>query len=67
MNIRDIRIVQKVRKGSTLVEKDGKLVMQPYKEMISYELQIMREGFLGGRAPEWEPVEIIEELVEDES
>lgn len=65
MDILDIRIVQKVRKRSTLMEKDGKLVVQPYKEMLSFELQIKRDrdGFFS----DWEPVEIIEELVEDES
>ena len=63
MNIRDIRIVQKIRKGTTLVEKDGKLVIQPYKEMLNFELQIMRD-FIGAQ---WEPINIIEELVEDEN
>jgi hypothetical protein len=64
MNIKDIRIVQKLRKGERLKEADdytGFVTIEHFVEKTSWKLQIKRDGF----AAEWEDVPIIEEY-EDE-
>ena len=69
MNIKDIRIVQKLRRGARLKEADdntsfmtGFMNIESYVEKTSWKLQIKRDGF----AAEWEDVQVIEEY-EDES
>jgi hypothetical protein len=64
MNIKDIRVVQKLRKGERLKEADdytGFVTIEHFVEKTSWTLQIKRDGF----AAEWEDVPIIEEY-EDE-
>jgi hypothetical protein len=65
MNIKDIRVVQKLRRGTRLKEADdnsGFVTVEPFVEKTSWTLQIKRDGF----AAEWEDVPVIEEY-EDES
>ena len=65
MNIKDIRIVQKLRRGARLKEADdntGFVSIERFVEKSSWKLQIKRDGF----AAEWEDVPVIEEY-EDES
>ena len=65
MNIKDIRVVQKLRKGERLKEADdytGFVTIEHFVEKTSWKLQIKRDGF----AAEWEDVPVIEEY-EDES
>jgi hypothetical protein len=65
MNIKDIRIVQKLRRGARLKEADdntGFMNIESFVEKTSWKLQIKRDGF----AAEWEDVPVIEEY-EDES
>jgi hypothetical protein len=60
MNIKDIRIVQKFRRGARLIEGDdnsGFGRFEPFVENTSWTLQIKRDGF----AAEWEDVPVIEE------
>jgi hypothetical protein len=60
MNIKDIRIVQKFRRGARLIEGDdnsGFGRFEPFVEKTSWTLQIKRDGF----AAEWEDVPVIEE------
>ena len=64
MNIKDIRIIQKLRKRTSLKEGDGHLgqmVVERWVEKTSWTLQIKRDGF----AAEWEDVQVIEEFEED--
>ncbi|CAB4143379.1 hypothetical protein UFOVP447_133 [uncultured Caudovirales phage] len=65
MNIKDIRVVQKLRRGERLKEADdntGFVSIEHFVEKTSWKLQIKRDGF----AAEWEDVPVIEEY-EDES
>ena len=62
MNIKDIRVVQKLRRRSSLKEVDGEMIVDRWIETTSYKLQIIREGF----PYDWEDVEIVEEFEEDE-
>ena len=60
MNIKDIRIVQKLRRGARLKEADdntGFMNIESFVEKTSWKLQIKRDGF----AAEWEDVPVIEE------
>lgn len=64
MNIKDIRIVQKLRKGTRLKEADdntGFVYFERFVEKTSWTLQIKRDGF----AAEWEDVPVIEEYEDD--
>jgi hypothetical protein len=64
MNIKDIRIIQKLRNRTSLKEGDGHLgqmVVERWVEKTSWTLQIKRDGF----AAEWEDVQVIEEFEED--
>lgn len=64
MNIKDIRIIQKLRNRTSLKEGDGHLgqmVVERWVEKTSWTLQIKRDGF----AAEWEDVHVIEEFEED--
>lgn len=65
MNIKDIRVVQKLRRGERLKEADdntGFVSIEHFVEKTSWKLQIKRDGF----AAECEDVPVIEEY-EDES
>jgi hypothetical protein len=69
MNIKDIRVVQKLRRGERLKEADDytgfvtvEVTVEHFVEKTSWKLQIKRDGF----AAEWEDVPVIEEY-EDES
>ena len=60
MNIKDIRIVQKLRRGARLKEADdntGFMNIESFVEKTSWKLQIKRDGF----AAEWEDAPVIEE------
>jgi hypothetical protein len=61
MNIKDIRVIQKLRHQTSLEEVDGRMVVNRWIEKTSWALQIKRDGF----AAEWEDVPVIEEY-EDE-
>lgn len=64
MNIKDIRIIQKLRNRTSLKEGDGHLgqmIVERWVEKTSWTLQIKRDGF----AAEWEDVQVIEEFEED--
>lgn len=64
MNIKDIRIIQKLRNRTSLKEGDGHLgqmIVERWVEKTSWTLQIKRDGF----AAEWEDVHVIEEFEED--
>ena len=64
MNIKDIRIVQKLRRGARLKEADdntGFMNIESFVEKTSWKLQIKRDGF----AVEWEDVPVIEEYEDD--
>ena len=65
MNIKDIRVVQKLRRGERLKEvydNPGFVSIEHFVEKTSWKLQIKRDGF----AAEWEDVPVIEEY-ENES
>ena len=63
MNIKDIRVVQKLRSGTRLSEdNDGLGVSVEYfVEKTSWKLQIKRDSF----AAEWEDVPVVEEYEDD--
>ena len=64
MNIKDIRIIQKLRNRTSLKEGDGHLgqmIVERWVEKTSWTLQIKRDGF----AYDWEDVHVIEEFEED--
>ena len=70
MNIKDIRIVQKLRRGTRFIkEADAPvghhigfgLAVEHFVEKTTWKLQIKRDGF----AAEWEDIPVIEEY-EDE-
>lgn len=61
MNIKDIRVVQKLRKGTRLKKVDGDVVVEQFVEKTSWALQIKRDGF----GAEWENIQVIEEFEED--
>lgn len=61
MNIKDIRVIQKLRHQTSLEEVDGRMVVNRWTEKTTWALQIKRDGF----AAEWEDVPVIEEY-EDE-
>jgi hypothetical protein len=63
MNIKDIRIIQKLRHQTSLEEVDGRMIVNRWTEKTSYRLQIKRDGF----AAEWEDVPVIEEYEEEKS
>jgi len=70
MNIKDIRVVQKLRRGERLVKEDenytgnppGFVTIEHFVEMTSWKLQIKRDGF----AAEWEDIPVIEEYEDEE-
>ena len=62
MNIKDIRVIQKLRHQTSLEEVDGRMIVNRWTEKTTWSLQIKRDGF----AAEWEDVPVIEEY-EDES
>lgn len=64
-NIKDIRIIQKLRNRTSLKEGDGHLgqmVVENWVEKTSWTLQFQRDGSYDW---EWEDVEVIEEFEED--
>lgn len=69
MNIKDIRVVQKLRRGTRLVPSDDiadsmrfpRVSVEHFVEKTSWALQIKRDGF----AAEWEDVQVIEEYEDD--
>jgi hypothetical protein len=66
INIKDIRVVQKLRRGTRLVPSDditdsGRVSVEQYVEKTSWTLQIKRYDF----AAEWEDVQVIEEYEDD--
>lgn len=64
MNIKDVRVVQKLRKGTRVVPSEDYadvVSVEHFVEKTSWALQIKRDGF----AAEWEDVQVIEEY-EDE-
>jgi len=63
MNIKDIRIIQKLRHQTSLEEVDGRMIVNRWTEKTSYKLQIKRDGF----AAEWEDIPVIEEYEEEKS
>ena len=67
MNIKDIRIVQKLRRGTRLVPSDditdsGRVFVEQFVEKTSWKLQIKRDSF----AAEWEDIPVIEEYEDEE-
>ena len=63
MNIKDIRIIQKLRHQTSLEEVDGRMVVNRWTEKTTWKLQIKRDGF----AAEWEDIPVIEEYEEEKS
>lgn len=61
MNIKDIRIIQKLRRRSELHVAGTQTSVENWVEKISWTLQIKRVGF----GYDWEDVEVIEEFEED--
>ena len=61
MNIRDIRIIQKLRRRSELHVAGTQAAVENWVERTSWTLQIKRDGF----AADWEDVQVIEEFEED--
>jgi len=57
MNIKDIRVIQKLRHQTSLEEVDGRMIVNRWIEKTTWTLQIKRDGF----AAEWEDVPVIEE------
>ena len=57
MNIKDIRVIQKLRHQTSLEEVDGRMIVNRWIEKTSWALQIKRDGF----AAEWEDVPVVEE------
>lgn len=57
MNIKDIRVIQKLRHQTSLEEVDGRMIVNRWTEKTTWTLQIKRDGF----AAEWEDVPVIEE------
>lgn len=57
MNIKDIRVIQKLRHQTSLEEVDGRMIVNRWTEKTTWALQIKRDGF----AAEWEDVPVIEE------
>jgi hypothetical protein len=58
-NIKDIRVVQKLRRGTRLKDADGHMgfgTVEHFVEKTSWTLQIKRDGFV----TEWEDVPVIE-------
>jgi hypothetical protein len=65
MNIKDIRVVQKLRRGERLKEADdytGFVAVEQFVEKTTWKLQIKRDGF----AAEWEDIPVIEEYEDEE-
>jgi hypothetical protein len=61
MNIKDIRVIQKLRHQTSLEEVDGRMIVNRWTEKTTWALQIKRDGF----AAEWEDIPVIEEYEED--
>jgi hypothetical protein len=66
INIKDIRVVQKLRRGTRLVPSNditdsGHVSVERFVEKTSWTLQIKRYDF----AAEWEDVQVIEEYEDD--
>jgi len=61
MNIKDIRVVQKLRHRASLKEVDGQMIVDRWVEKISWNFQIKRDGF----DAEWEDIPVVEEYEED--
>lgn len=66
-NIKDIRVVQKIRRGTRLVPANditdsGHVSVERFVEKMSWTLQIKRDGF----AAEWENVPVVYEEIEDD-
>ncbi len=57
MNIKDIRVIQKLRHQTSLEEVDGRMIVNRWIEKTTWALQIKRDGF----AAEWEDVPVVEE------
>ena len=57
MNIKDIRVIQKLRHQTSLEEVDGRMIVNRWIEKTSWALQIKCDGF----AAEWEDVPVVEE------
>ena len=65
INIKDIRVVQKIRRGTRLVPSDditdsGHVSVEQYVEKISWALQIKREDTVA----EWEDIQVVYEEIE---
>jgi hypothetical protein len=63
MNIKDIRVIQKLRHQTSLEEVDGRMIVNRWIEKTTWKLQIKRDGF----AAEWEDIPVIEEYEEEKS
>ena len=64
MNIKDIRVVQKLRKGIRVIPSEDYVDIahaEQFVEKTSWTLQIKRDGF----AAEWEDVPVVEEYEDD--
>jgi hypothetical protein len=66
-NIKDIRVVQRVRNGSVLSkDESGKMVIVPGKELVGYRFQVKRDDlFAEWNDNGWQDIEVIEEEVEE--
>lgn len=60
MNIKDIRVVQKLRKVKEYTNFEDGLSLREITEMTSWTLQFIRDG-----AEKWEDVQVIEVYEDD--
>lgn len=62
MNIRNIRVVQKLRKRSGYIEEMGRFIHKEWTEMVSWKLQKTVDASDG---IVWQDVDVVEEWVND--
>ena len=65
MNIKDIRVVQKLRRGTRLskANDDSDVTIEDFVEMTSWNFQIKRDGV----AAEWEDIPVVEEYEDEDA